>query len=102
MYVFISRNPRALDRCWRFDTALTNKFQLIDGYDQGQNNILEMHSLMPHYSYTKKFDVITCIIDLVEYKMCYLHSSESSKRLTNRYTKYKTLQWQHFQQTNKN
>jgi len=32
-------------------TALpTDKFQLIEGHDQGQNNILEVHSLMSHPS----------------------------------------------------
>jgi len=39
-------------------TALpTDKFQLTKEHDQAQNNILEVHSLSYHSSYTKEFDV---------------------------------------------
>ncbi|AES98890.1 hypothetical protein MTR_5g074170 [Medicago truncatula] len=44
-------------------TALpTNKFQLTEKHDQAQNNILEVHSLMSHTSYTRKFNVKTYIV----------------------------------------
>jgi len=42
------------------------------------------------------------IVDSVEYNMCSLNSFEFSKRLANLYTKYKTLQCQHSQQTTMN
>jgi len=80
----------------------TYKFQLTDQHDQAQNNILEMHSRLSHSSYTKEFNVRTYIVDLEYYKLRYIHFFELSKRLANLYTKYKTLQCQHLQQTNKN
>jgi len=56
-------------------TALpTDKFHSTEEHDQAQNNILEVHSLMSHSSYTREFDVKTYIVDLVEYKLCSLHS----------------------------
>ena len=70
---------------------LTDKFQLTKEHDQAQNNILEVHSLSSHSSYTKEFDVKTYIVDFVEYKLCSLNSLDFSKRLANLYIKYKTL-----------
>jgi len=52
----------------------TDKFQLTEEHDQAQKNLLEVHSLMLHSSYTKEFDVKTYKIDLLEYMMCSLHS----------------------------
>jgi hypothetical protein len=47
-------------------TALsTDKFQLIEEYNQAQNNILEVHSLTSHYSYAREFDVRAFIVELV-------------------------------------
>jgi len=83
-------------------TLPTDKFQLTEEHDQAQNNILEVHSLSSHSSYTKEFDVKTYIVDSVKYMLCSLHSFDFSKDLANLYTKYKTLQHQHLQQTNKN
>jgi len=54
-----------------------DKFQLAEDHDQAQNTILEVHVVF--YSF----------IDF-------------SKNLENLYTKYKTFQCQHIQQTNKN
>ena len=83
-------------------TALpTDKFQLTEEHDQAQNNILEMHPCSSHSSYIKEFDVRTYITDSVEYNTCSLHSFELLNGLTNLYTKYKILQCQHLQQTNK-
>jgi len=73
-------------------TALsTNKFQLTEERDQAQNNILEVHSLSSHSSYTREFDVITYTVDLVKYKLCSLHSFYFSKDAANLYANYKTL-----------
>jgi len=36
-----------------------DKFELTEEDDQAQNNILEVHSLSAHSSYTNKFDVIS-------------------------------------------
>jgi len=84
-------------------TALpTDKFQLAEEHDQAQNNILEMHSCSSHSSYTKEFDVKTYIVELVKYMLCSLYSFEFSNSLENFYAKYKTLQYQHIHQTNKN
>ena len=90
---FFELNPTALP---------TDKFPLIEENDQAQNNILEVHSLTSHSSYTREFDVKTYIVDSTEYMLCSLHSFEFSNRLANLYPKYKTLQYQHLQQTNKN
>ena len=44
-------------------TALpTDKFQLTEEHDQAQNNILEVHSLTSHSSYTREFDVKPYIV----------------------------------------
>jgi len=80
----------------------TDKFQLIEEHDQVQNNILEVHSLTSHSSYTKEFNVKTYIVDSVKYMLCSFHSFEFSNILAILYPKYKTLQHQHLQQTNKN
>jgi len=74
----------------------TDKFQLTEEHDQAHINILKMHSLLSHSSYMKEFDVTTYIVYSAEYKTCSPHSFEFSKRLTNPYTKYKTLQHQYF------
>jgi len=79
----------------------TDKFQLTEEHNQAQN-ILEIYSSLSHSSYTKEFDVRTYIFDSVEYNMCSLNSFEFSNRFANVYTKYKTLQCKHLQQTNKN
>ena len=79
---YFELNPTAL---------LTDKFQLTEEHDQAQNNILEVHSLSSHSSYTKEFDVKTYIVDFVEYKLYSLNSFDFSKRLANLYIKYKTL-----------
>lgn len=73
-------------------TALpTNKFQLTYEHDQAQNNILEVHFLSSHSSYTREFDAKTYIVDLVKYKLCSLHSFDFSKDAANLYAKYKTF-----------
>ena len=55
------------------NTLPTDKFQLTEEHDQAQNNILDVHSLTSHSSYTRQFDVKTYIIDLVKCMLCYLH-----------------------------
>jgi len=61
-------------------TALpTDKFQLTKEHDQAQNNILEVHSLTSHSSYTRKVDMKTYIVDSVKYMLCSLHSFDFSK-----------------------
>jgi len=51
----------------------TDKFQLTEEHDQAQNKILEVHSHMPHSSYTREFDVKTYIFDFAEYMLCSLN-----------------------------
>ena len=73
-------------------TALpTGKFQLTEDHDQTQNNILEVHSLTSHISYTREFDVRIYIVDYAEYMFRSLHSFEFSIIVANLYPKYKTL-----------
>jgi len=62
-------------------TLPTNNLQLTEEHDQAQNNILEVHSLTPHSSYKREFDVKTYIVDLVEYMLCSLHSLTFQRNL---------------------
>ena len=39
----------------------TDMFQLTEEHDQTKNNILEVHSISSHSSYTREFDVKTYI-----------------------------------------
>jgi len=55
-------------------TLSTDKFQLTEEHDQAKNNILEVHSLTTHPSYSREFNVKTYIVDLVKYILCSLHS----------------------------